>query len=345
MYRLILKIRNFLYNKGIRKSVKAAVPTISLGNVTVGGTGKTPHTEMIVRILKDSFNWGGSKLGILSRGYKRKSKGFREVTVDGTAHEFGDEPLQMKRKFPDVEVVVDKKRVEACGRMGADLIILDDAFQYRKLTPSISIVLVDYNRPVLKDRLLPFGSLRDLPKRIGDADVLIMTKCPYEMDNWARTAAAYAVGMSDYKTSTCEGTGLSGKKQLLFFTRTEYCRMEPVFPEADKRYMYSKKIILFSGIARDIHLKNYLGDSYELVDSFRFSDHHRYRTSDFKRISSALKAHPVAAAATTEKDAQRVRDCKGIPASIRERLFYIPIKAEFLTENQKSIFTQKIIAI
>lgn len=345
MYHLILSIRNFLYNKGIRKSTTAAVPTVSLGNVTVGGTGKTPHTEMLVRIFKDSFNWGGRRIGILSRGYKRRTKGYREVLADGRASEYGDEPLQMKRKFPDVTVAVDKNRVEGCSKMPVDLIILDDAFQYRKLKPSLSIVLVDYNRPVLKDRLLPFGSLRDLPKRIGDADALIMTKCPYEMDNWERTTAAYTVGMNDYLTSTCEGTGLSGKKQMLFFTRIEYCPMEPVFPDADNRYMYSKKLVLFTGIAKDEHLKRYLSDTYELVGSFRFPDHHRFRKSDFRRIVSVLKSNPVAAVATTEKDAQRVRDCKGVPSIIRERLFCVPIKVDFLSEDQKRIFTQMIISI
>ena len=353
LYRLILKIRHFLYDKGLKKINRSPRPAICIGNVTVGGTGKTPHTEMIIRILQESFVWSGKTIGVLSRGYKRKSRGFRTVEANGSASIFGDEPLQIKKKFPDTYVAVDKDRLEGCQMMSrisgrrtpADLIILDDAFQHRSLKADLDIVLADYNRPVTEDKLLPFGDLRDLPERIGEADIIIMTKCPHEMDVWERTTAAYKVGIHDYKTSTCEGTGLKGKRQMLFFTTIDYDSPVPVFPDTDNRYMYSKKLVLFTGIAKDGPLRTYLGDRYRLVANFRFRDHHRFRPADFRKIASALKEHPTAAVATTEKDAQRVVDCKKIPQRLRERMFYVPIKVSFLDEEQKRIFTQRIIAL
>ena len=184
IHRLILKRAA----KAWKKAPGAAVPTICVGNITVGGTGKTPHTEMILRLLQEA---GRSGLAVLSRGYKRKSKGFQTVQVDSTAAFAGDEPLQIKRKFPAVDVAVDKNRVEGCAKLvesGASLIVLDDAFQYKKLHASLNVVLVNSHRPIFEDRLLPFGRLRDLPSRIADADVVIVSKCPREMEAEERGA-------------------------------------------------------------------------------------------------------------------------------------------------------------
>ena len=167
LYRLILAIRHLAYNKGWKKSFKAEVPTICVGNITVGGTGKTPHTEMILRKLLESDRWGYSNIAVLSRGYKRKSKGFQIVDRESTARFAGDEPLQIARKFPSVTVAVDKDRIHGCQQLKADIIVLDDAFQYRRLNPSLNIVLVDYNRPIFKDKLMPWGRLRDLPRSSG----------------------------------------------------------------------------------------------------------------------------------------------------------------------------------
>ena len=207
IYRIILGIRHFLFDKGWKKSYRADVPTICVGNVSVGGTGKTPHTEMILRLLLHSDEWAYSDIAVLSRGYKRKSKGFQKVGRDGTALQFGDEPLQIAKKFPSVTVAVDKDRVEGCRFLthpellqtdkkakgcldkdipAADIIVLDDAFQHRRLKADVNVVLVDYNRPVQKDRLLPWGKLRDLPSRLRAADILIVTKCPTYLDEWEK---------------------------------------------------------------------------------------------------------------------------------------------------------------
>jgi len=358
-YYASLKLRDLMYRKGIKKTHKADVPTICLGNITAGGTGKTPHTEMILRELMESEEWGGKQLAVLSRGYKRDSQGFQQVSVGGSAAMYGDEPLQIKKNFPHITVAVDKNRVEGCqflanpellktkraARMcwdknlpASDIIVLDDAFQYRKLKATVNVILVDYNRPLHKDHLLPIGRLRDLPERIGEADIIIVTKCPYELDGWQKTIWAETLGIRDFSTLSCEGTAASGKKQFVFFSRIEYSLPKPVYDSSDSRYTYSKRLILFTGIAKDRPLRNFLSDNYHIVRHFSFSDHHRYVWGDFQKIQRAVNRWPTAAVATTEKDAQRVLDCKGLPLSLRERMLMIPIQVKFLTEEERGIF-------
>ncbi|MBQ9548919.1 MAG: tetraacyldisaccharide 4'-kinase [Bacteroidales bacterium] len=363
-YYLTLKWRHRLFDKGVRKVHKAEVPTVCVGNVTVGGTGKTPHVEMILRSLLAGDRWGAANIAVLSRGYKRESKGFQQVTRDGSATMFGDEPVQIKKKFPVVTVAVDADRVEGCDFLchpdklqkdsrrtrrcwdkdfpPAHFIVLDDAFQYRALKADLDIVLIDFSRPVFKDRLLPLGRLRDLPERVSKADVVIVTKCPQELDNWERTTWAEQLGLSDFRSSDCSGARPDGSRQTLLFTRIAYGQMEPVFDCSDQRYIYSKRIILFSGIARDTQLRAYLGGSYKIVKRFSFPDHHKFGWSDFQRIQHAVKRWPTAAVVTTEKDAVRVLDCNGLPAQLKERMFQLPIRAEFLSENERAVFEARL---
>jgi len=365
-YYLTLKIRNWRYDSGRAKSVPAEVPTISVGNITVGGTGKTPHTEMILRELLADEKWGAKNIAVLSRGYKRESRGFQQVTSDGSAAMFGDEPLQIKKNFPGVTVVVDKNRVEACdflchpeklqtakgGRKcwnknlpAADMIILDDAFQFRKLTPNLSIVLVDYNRPIHKDKLLPFGNLRDLKERIGEPDIIIVTKCPYDLNEYEKTNWAETLGIQDFDTSSCSGTGIKGKRQTVLFSYINYSTPLPIYPGTDSRYIYSKRVILFTGIAKDKPLISHLSDSYKIVNHFNFPDHHKYGWGDFHKIQIAARNNPTAAIATTEKDAQRVLDYNGLPPEMKERMLMIPIKVKFLTDAESDLFRSIITAL
>jgi len=325
LYRLALALRHWAYDKGIKKTYKAHVPTVCVGNLTVGGTGKTPHTEMILRRLLSDSVWGNRQLAVLSRGYKRKSRGFQIAGADASARQMGDEPLQMARKFPMVTVAVDKNRVHGCEQLsGVDLVILDDAFQYRRLDATLKIVLVDYNRPIFEDRLMPWGHLRDFPSQISRADVVIVSKCPAELDESARQEWRTRLGLSD--------------SQPLFFTTISYCQPEPVFPEADVHYLYSHRLVLVSGIANNAAMRMYLSDTYKIVQKLEFADHHRFSAGDIRSIASAVKSHPTACLMTTEKDAQRLRDCKEVPQQIRERLFYLPIQATFLTEEEDRAF-------
>ena len=230
-YWLTLKVRHFLFDNGIRKVYTPEVPSICIGNITVGGTGKTPHTEMLVRTLLEDEQWQGKNIAVLSRGYKRKSKGFQQVVADGRAIDFGDEPLQIKKKFPVVTVAVDSSRKEGCmfltdpesvktskkGRRcihkdfpKADLILLDDAYQHRKVKAGVSIVLVDYSRPIFKDHLMPLGKLRDLRERIAAADIIIVSKCPKYIDGWEKSNWAVALGLQGYDAEDCSGTRNNG---------------------------------------------------------------------------------------------------------------------------------------
>ena len=324
MYRLWLKLRHLAYDKGWKKSVRPAKPTICVGNVTVGGTGKTPHVEMILKYLSVSDKWGFRPIAVLSRGYKRKSKGFQIVKADSSASFAGDEPLQMARKFPAVTVAVCKDRVEGCAKLDADLIILDDAFQYRRLIPSLSIVLVDFNRPSFEDRLLPWGRLRDLPSRILKADIVIVTKCPAGIDSWTRQEFRRKLSLRP--------------EQKLFFTSIKYAAPEPVFPEADPRYTYAPRVVLVSGIANDAPLRSYLSDTYKIAKRLSFPDHHRFTKGDIRSISAAVKENPTACIMTTEKDAQRLRDARKVPDALKQRLFYLPIEAAFVTEEDQALF-------
>lgn len=331
LYGLILSIRHLAYDKGWKKSGKASVPTICVGNITVGGTGKTPHTELILRLLSHSDRWAFRPLGMLSRGYRRKTKGYWQVPMDGSASLYGDEPVQIARKFPDVAVAVCKNRLEGCRKLaesGAELIVLDDAFQYRKLQADKNVVLIDFNRPVHKDRLLPWGRLRDLPSRLKKADIVIVTKCPASLE-------------ADEMRQWEQDLKLSGD-QWLFFTTLRYGAPTPVFPEGDARYTYSRRLILFTGIAHDTPLRSYLSDTYKIVDRLSFPDHHKYSKADVRRLSAAVKATPTACLMTTEKDAQRIRDARDVPETLRQRMFYLPVEAAFFTLEEEAAFSEAL---
>ena len=370
-YYITLKIRHALYDSGIRKIHSAEIPSISVGNVTVGGTGKTPHTEMLVRLLSDAPAWKGRRIAVLSRGYKRKSRGFQQVILEkpegarrGLTAFFGDEPVQIKKKFPGITVAVDKDRVEGCdflrhpeklttskkGRRcidkdfkPADVVILDDAFQYRSLKPSVSIVLVNYNRPVTKDHLIPVGRLRDLPERLTKADIIIVTKCPYYMENEEKLEWAADLGISSYSIDSCKGKAKDGRDQALFFTTVRYDTLAPIFHEGDQRYAYSKQAIMFSGIADDTPLMQYLSDSYRIVRHLSFGDHHEFTSGDMSSLKKLAEEYPTAIIVTTEKDSQRVASFPYVPDILKERLFFAPIKAEFTTEKEKDRFMEVIL--
>lgn len=362
-YWLTLKVRHFMYDHGMRKVHSPEVPTVCVGNITVGGTGKTPHTEMLIRTLTQDVDWGAKNIAVLSRGYKRKTRGFQQVVEEGTAKEFGDEPLQIKRKFPFITVAVDKSRREGCGFLAhpdkvrtskkarrclhkdfpkADLIILDDAFQHRAVKPTVSIVLVDYSRPVFKDHLMPIGKLRDLPERISAADIVVVSKCPTYLDAWERSKWAEALGIRQFDAATCSGVRKNGRQQHLFFTTIGYDTAQAVFPEGDPRYTYTQRLILFSGIANDKPLRMFLSGNYKIVRHLEFPDHHKFTRTDVSSINSAARAFPTSVIMTTEKDCQRMRDCVAVPDNLKQRMFYTPIKVNFFSDHDRETFSSTL---
>ena len=243
-----------------------------------------------------------------------------------------------------VTVAVDKSRKEGCSFLTdpesvktskkgrrcihkdmpkADLILLDDAFQHRAVKAGLNIVLVDYNRPVFKDHLMPLGKLRDLPERIKAADIVIVSKCPKYLDAWERSKWSEALG----------------NPRHLFFTTITYDTSQAIFSEGDPRYLYAQRLILFTGIANDAPLARFLSSTYKIVKHFNFPDHHKFTRSDILSIRDAADAFPTSVVMTTEKDCQRVRDSKAVPESLKRRLFYAPIKTGFLCQEDQDAFT------
>jgi tetraacyldisaccharide 4'-kinase len=254
VYGFITALRNALYDKGVLKSTEFDVPTICVGNLAVGGSGKTPMVEYLIRILSQQYT-----IAVLSRGYGRKSVGFQWVTTVSTAKEVGDEPLQIKKHFPDVSVAVCEKRVDGVIQIMADqpqtnLIILDDALQHRALKPRISLLLSDYNRPWFKDYLMPVGRLRESRKGYKRADAIVYTKCPKEY------------------------TPFKQKEIPQFYTRTGYNPLkleQPVFG--------------FSGLANNTYFKSFLENNYTLAGFKGYADHYNYTQKDIEYLTAQSK--------------------------------------------------------
>ncbi len=317
-----LKIRHFLFDKGILKSRKFDIPIISIGNISVGGTGKTPHTEFLVRDLMPKH-----RVAVLSRGYGRKSKGFRIVASDDEVSQVGDEPLQMKRKFESIIVAVCEKRVEGVEALLAlpenerpTIILLDDAFQHRWITPSTNIVLIDSEKPLERDYLLPFGRLRDLPEQIRRADVVVVTKCPEGITEeyryeWEKRFKA---------------------EQKLLFSTIIYKDPVNIFEGADRRYIYSKFAILISAIANPKPLACNLSTKYKILAKLQFRDHHNFTDGEISKINRWANQWPKAVIYTTEKDAQRLMKREELSETVKNRLFYIPIEVS-LINNEDSV--------
>ena len=220
-----------------------------------------------------------------------------------------------------------------------DIIILDDAFQYRALKPSFSIVLMDYSRPVFSDRLIPMGRLRDIPERIYEADIIIVTKSPAYLDDTEKTEYVSAeLHLKNFDSRTCKAQTPDGKAVSVFFTKIRYSSIETVFPEGEPRYSYSRQAVLFTGIANDKPLAMYLSDTYKVIEKLSFPDHHAFTAADIKKIGKVSDAHPTAVLVTTEKDSQRLKDCKEIPGTLRQRMFRAPITVDFLSDEERSAF-------
>ncbi len=320
-YFIVLKIRHYLYDSGFLKSKKFDLPVISIGNIEIGGTGKTPHTEYLIKKLMPT-----ERVAVLSRGYGRKSKGFHFVRIDSTVKEVGDEPLQMKRKFVDVIVAVCEKRVKGVEIMLSlppesrpTVIILDDAFQHRKISPSTNILLVDYNHMLEEQILFPLGRLRDLPEQKKRADIVIVTKCPAEISPEERFVREQHLKLSN--------------NQKLAFSTINYGEPKALFEGADRRYIYSKYAILITAVANPKPLQYQLVSDYKLVERLNFRDHHNFTKRDVEKINKKAAKWPKAVLFTTEKDAQRMMENNNFSALVRERIFYIPIDVEFVSEN------------
>lgn len=330
LYGLYVWIRNVLYDQNILHSFRVPVATICVGNLAVGGTGKTPHVEYVVELLREN----GYKVAVLSRGYKRKSAGFVLADVNTKADKIGDEPAQLKRKYPDLVVAVCEDRVRGIRkllRLHNDLqcVLLDDAFQHRRLNSGYRIVLTQADRLFTEDHLLPWGRLREPAKSSLRADVVVVSKCPENMRPIDKRVIDSRLHLPAF--------------QPLMFSRMVYGNLQPVFADVVKEVPDSRYALLLTGIAQPQYLQKHLEQSgrYDKVCSLAFRDHHRFTARDMAQMETLCEKEYCGIIITTEKDAVRLRDCAFFPEKMKNKIFYLPIRVDMMED--KETFNQNII--
>lgn len=326
-YGFVVIMRNLAYDLGLFKSQSFDLPVISIGNLSVGGSGKSPMAEYLVRLLKVHY-----KIATLSRGYGRKTSGFLIVNTDSESAESGDEPLQFKHKFNDITVAVCEDRVEGINRLKQDneLIILDDAFQHRAVKPGLSLLLFEYSTLFKQQWLLPTGDLREPMWAIDRADLVVVTKCPEKL------------GMDQQNTIRSRF-----RTDKVFFSFLKYGTLisfnETTIERSLKSLNEKSKIILLTGIANAAPLHAELSSYGSKLIHHQYPDHHQFSDKNIAKLVSAfneLSGHDNLII-TTEKDAQRL-----VMPGIREQLkefpvYYLPVEAEF-KEPEKTRFNKLI---
>ena len=322
LYWLGIAIRNFLYDRNILRSNSFGLPLICVGNLSVGGTGKSPMVELLVEMLKDRF-----KVATLSRGYKRKTKGYALAGSGSTALDIGDEPMQFHLKFPEVPVAVGEERLNAIpqllhDRPETELVILDDAFQHRAITAGLNILLTDYNNLFTRDFYLPTGDLRDQKCSYKRAQVIVVTKCKQELNETER---------KDLIREIKPAPG-----QRVFFTTLEYGL--PYHFNGGKNFIFSPQtdVLLVTGIANPRPLKKMLEEHHNSYQMIQYPDHHIFSIDDWNEIRKKFDSIPSSGKMilTTEKDAVRLEKFKKESGDLP--LFIIPVRHRFLfgEENQ-----------
>ena len=323
-------LRNKLFDWGYYKERNFNLPVICIGNLTVGGTGKTPHTEYLIRLLHKSY-----QVAVLSRGYKRKSKGFVLAEEQTPMHEIGDEPYQMKQKFPDIHMAVDADRCHGIEQLckesiatGTDVILLDDAYQHRYVKAGINILLVDYNRRITEDTLLPAGRMREPLSGKDRAHVVIITKCPRDMKQIEYSVLRNEMDLYAF--------------QQLFFTTMDYGKLRPLF-NGGKEYAIQNihpavHILLVTGIASPEPLEEELLTVNRNVHMLAFGDHHDFTEQDMETIEQQFHQLPEGKRMiiTTEKDATRLVSHPNLPKTVQPYIYVLPIEVVFLQDQQET---------
>lgn len=335
LYGLGVRLRNQLFELGILKSRSFDVPVISVGNITVGGSGKTPHVEYLINLLKDRM-----KIAVLSRGYKRKSRGYVLAGKETVMRDIGDEPYQMKNKFRNIHVAVDKDRCHGIERLigdeetkDTDVILLDDAYQHRYVKPGINILLVDYHRLIIYDKLLPAGRLREPQNGKSRADIVIVTKCPRDLKPMEYRVIIKAMSLYPY--------------QKLYFTTLEYDELKPAYC-GENRPLDSIKndenILLLTGIASPKQMIYDLRPYSEHITPLTYPDHHQFIKKDIERINEAFAQMPEPKMViTTEKDNSRLFGMEGLSDEVRHNLYILPVKIKFMLDREED-FNHKILS-
>jgi len=333
IYGVITFLRNKLYDWNLLQSTEFTFPVIVVGNLNVGGVGKTPHIEYLIRLLKKKY-----KLATLSRGYKRNTNGFYIATENSTALDIGDEPLQFKSKFSDIAVAVDEKRVRGVKEIKnklpeTQIILLDDAYQHRAVKPGINILITDYSRLYINDTVLPSGRLREWSSGSNRADIIIVSKTPDVLSPIDIRRIKEDLNPKPY--------------QEIFFSFTKYQELKAFTPSAqelDLKNIKTNSVLLITGIAKSDTLYYYLKIRYNSIDHLKYEDHHTFNNKDVETIKDKF-SHLYGKnkiIITTEKDIMRLslpeiyNELKELP------IFYIPIEVCF-HGNDKEEFDNKIL--
>lgn len=311
LYGFITTVRNFLFDKGILKSTSFDVPVIAVGNLSVGGTGKTPQIEYLIRLLSDKY-----KIATLSRGYKRKSEGFVLADATSNAEILGDEPFQFYQKFPNIQVAVDANRTNGITQLLSqhekpEIILLDDAYQHRKVKAGFYILLSSYDDLYADDFMLPTGNLRESRSGANRANIVVVTKCPNNLSNEKQEEIRLKLKLNP--------------SQKLYFTFIDYDNV--IYGENEKievNVIKSESKLLLAGIAKPKPFFDYLKN--EKDECLTFPDHHHFSDADLDAIQNKALNKKIV---TTEKDYVRLKDSKLV-----SQLYYLPIKSTFLNHQQ-----------
>lgn len=329
IYGGVVWLRNWMFDKNVLKSASFNFPIICVGNIAVGGTGKTPMTEYLIRLLQSNF-----KTATLSRGYKRKTKGFAIADATTTALEIGDEPMQFHNKFPDVTVAVGEERLVAIPQLlhdkpDTEVIILDDAFQHRMVKAGLNIVLTAYNNLYTRDLILPSGDLRDVKASMKRAHIIVVTKCKAGLTLQEKESIIKEIDPLPH--------------QAVFFTEIVYATPYHLFNQQPAAITAATNILLICGIANPRPLKDYLEQKMHTYDMLRYPDHHIFNIDDLADIKKqfAKMSGTDKVMITTEKDAVRmvkfVEDLKDFP------VYVLPIEHAFLF-NEAEKFNSLVLA-
>ena len=322
LYDLATRFRNHLFNIGYKRSFEFETNVIAVGNLSVGGTGKSPMIEYLVRLLKDKC-----RVATLSRGYGRKTRGYRLAGETDTAATLGDEPFQFYRKFhPHIDVAVGEERALAIPFIlaegnGTEVILLDDAYQHRAVKPGVNILLTSYSKPFYEDHILPMGRLRESKKGAQRADIVVVTKCPEDLTG-------------EVMDHVQQRIKIYNNNSPVFFTGVRYGQPVPVF---DPKEM-TQHIYLFTGIANPHDLRQHLSHQYQLVGEKTFPDHHRYSVRDVQAVlreAQAMAQGRKVSLVTTEKDMVRLLEKELADLLGDQLIFFIPIETYFLKDGRQ----------
>ncbi|WP_425659200.1 tetraacyldisaccharide 4'-kinase [Tenacibaculum ascidiaceicola] len=323
LYDVVTRFRNWFFNVGILKSTSFDISVIAVGNLSVGGTGKSPQIEYLIRLLKDDY-----KIAVLSRGYKRKTEGFQLVNDTHTAEDVGDEPLQFYKKFKnDITVAVDADRTNGIQQLlkndnPLEVILLDDAYQHRKVTASTYILLTKYNDLYVDDFVLPTGNLRESRRGAKRASVIVVTKCPENLSKAEQEKIVRKLNPKSY--------------QKVFFTTIAYDENLKGTEELAISDLKDKEVLLVTGIANPKPLLNFLKEKEVSFKHLNFPDHHNFTQQDISTIKKSFDELPSEQKIilTTEKDYMRLE-------GKIDQLNYISIKSDFL--NEEKVFNSLVL--